>query len=397
MGRIQRRRAKRKKLIYKYSIIAGLVFLVMFAGYKIVNYTMDSKVDSKNNYTNIPGTVEEKPKEDIVEVEPITPEPEVKKAEIVITSTGDSLLGSDQTYGYNQSLPHVLEKNNNDLSYFYSNVSHIFKADDITTTNLETPLTKANAKAEKQFAFKGNPEYAKALGLGGIEAVNLSNNHMYDYFQKGFDDTIVALKAAESGYFGEGNTWIKEVKGVKVGFLGYLGYYYDKAFLGKVKKDIQDMKTKSDFVVINFHWGEERMYSPNETQKYIAHYAIDQGADLIVGHHPHVIQGLENYKGKIIAYSLGNFAFGGNRNPSDKDTFILQIKLNFVDNKVENYGVKVIPASISSITTSNDYRPTPLTGAKRDELLAKINKLSFNLGFKINDEFISVLKEESIK
>jgi poly-gamma-glutamate capsule biosynthesis protein CapA/YwtB (metallophosphatase superfamily) len=394
MGDIKKRRLKKKKkmLLYRYILITVLLCLVFFASYKIKNHAIQTEANNKKEYTE---ASEEKSKENNTQVVP--PKPVETKAEVIITSTGDSTLGTDESFGYNQSLPQVLAKNNNDLSYFYSNVSHIFKADDITTTNLETTFTKATAKAEKTYRFKGDPEYAKSLGLGGIEAVNLSNNHIYDYLQKGFNDTISSLKAVDTGYFGEGNTWIKEVKGVKVGFLGYQGFYYDKAFLEKLKKEIQELKTKADFVVINFHWGEERKYSPNATQKYIAHYAIDQGADLIVGHHPHVIQGLENYKGKIIAYSLSNFAFGGNRNPSDKDTFILQVKINFINNKIENYAVKAIPASISSITSANDYRPTPLTGVKKDELLAKLNKLSFNLGFKLSDEFTNVIKEESIK
>ncbi|WP_017414065.1 CapA family protein [Clostridium tunisiense] len=410
MGRLQRRKARRKKLIYKYSLIVILICSAILIGYNMINHWGWSSMNKKEQYiepvqkketSNEEQVTENKPEETpvegIISEGEITPEPQDIKAEILITATGDSLLGMDETFGYQGRIPHVLAQNNNDLNYFYSNVSHIFKADDITITNLETPLTEATAKVEKEFRFKGKPEYAKAFALGGIETVNLSNNHIYDYYKQGFQDTIAALKAAEIGYFGEGYSFIKEVKGIKIGILGYTGYSYDKAYLAKLKKDIEELRAKVDFVIINFHWGEERVYTPNETQKYLAHYVIDKGADLIVSQHPHVIQGLESYKGKIITYSLGNFAYGGHSNPADKDTYILQVRANFINKKLEDYAVRVIPASISSKTNVNDYKPTPLTGRKKEELLAKINKLSFNLDFKVTDEFTKLNKKEDNK
>lgn len=407
MGRIQKRRAKRRrrKLIYRSFLIGVLFCLVILIGYPIKNHFMETSMNKEEQYiepaqkeeTSNELQVTEEKSEEVTPGEDTKPKPEEIKSEVVITSTGDSLLGMDETFGYEGRIPDVLAQNNNDLRYFYSNVSHIFKEDDITITNLETPLTGATEKVEKEFRFKGKPEYAKAFALGGIEAVNLSNNHIYDYYKKGFDDTISALKAANVGYFGEGNIFIKEVRGIKVGFLGYTGYNYDNSYLARLKKDIEELKTKTDFVVVNFHWGEERVYTPNETQKYLAHYAIDKGADFITSQHPHVIQGLESYKGKIITYSLGNFAYGGHSNPADKDTYILQVKVKFINKKLENYAVRAIPASISSKENVNDYRPTPLTGVKKEELLAKINKLSINLGFKITEEFTNITKKENSK
>jgi len=185
----------------------------------------------------------------------------------------------------------------------------------------------------------------------------------------------------------EGSFYITEIKGVKFGFLGYTGFSNSSSFLNKLKTDITSLKAQGCIVIINFHWGIEREYSPNETQKQIAHFAIDNGADMIIGHHPHVIQGIEQYKNKIICYSMGNFCFGGNANPSDKDTFIVQAIFNTENNKLKSYGIRVIPCSISSVSYTNDYCPTPMTGTKEENFLAKLNKLSPNAGFKISKEF----------
>lgn len=402
----RRSKRRRKNRLIKLGILSTCLVLLLsalvYTAYIILNNRSISALNKEVSVSE-PATVEKVPEEvkEVKEVEAEEPskpteEPSAPtsnapmQSEIIISSVGDNTLGTDEKFGVYGSLPDVLKKHNNDYSYFFKNVAHIFKADDITTGNLETTFTESKQKADKQFTFKGPAAYAKAFPLGGIEAVNLSNNHIYDYLQKGFDDTLKALEAENVAYFGEGHKWVTEVKGVKVGFLGYKGYWYDNNTLKGLKNDITALKQEADFVVINFHWGDENSYKPNSTQKYLAHYAIDQGADLIVGHHPHVVQGLEKYKGKIIAYSMGNFAFGGNNNPKDKDTFILQVKLNFTDNKLIGYEVKAIPCSISSVSNANDYCPTPLAGTVKDNLLKKLNDLSINLGFKLSDSFTEI-------
>lgn len=380
-----RKKRSKKKSKGKVIIFASLLTVLLlttgfYIGYRIKNNIISA--EKKNNNKIIEAV---KPTE---EVKPeVQEKPAPVSTELVITSVGDCTIGHDDKFAFAQSLPDVLGKNNNDLGYFFKNVADIFKADDITTANLETTFTTANKKAEKEFTFKAPPEYAKAFVLGNIEGVNVSNNHIYDYLQQGFNDTLKSLQAANINYFGEGNKWVIEAKGIKVGYLGYRGFSYDNAFLKKLQGDIEGLKKEADFVVVNFHWGEEGKYSPNATQKYLAHFSIDKGADLIVGHHPHVIQGLETYKGKTIAYSMGNFAFGGNKNPPDKDTFILQLKLNFTDKKLDKYAVRVIPCSISSVDYINNYSPKPLAGAKKDAMLQKLNKLSPDLGYSIKDQF----------
>ena len=110
-------------------------------------------------------------------------------------------------------------------------------------------------------------------------------------------------------------------------------------------------------------------------------------ADLVIGHHPHVIEGIEKYKNKYICYSLGNFCFGGNVNPSDKDTFIFQIKYTADSGNIIKYEVRAVPFSISSVNYINDYCPTPLTGASKNRVLKRINDYYPNNEFKITDSF----------
>ncbi|MEK6263803.1 MAG: CapA family protein, partial [Clostridium sp.] len=260
-----------------------------------------------------------KPTEKIVTIPKteIPPKVEDTNTEVLLSAVGDCTIGTDSKFAYASSLPAMVSKHNNDYSYIFKNVYSIFNADDVTIANLETTFTDSNDREDKQFNFKAPSGYAKTLTLGSIEGVNLSNNHIYDYKQKGFEDTKLALESENVNYFGEGSKWITKIKEQPFGFLGYMGWSLDQPFLDRLKADILDLKKNNSVVVINFHWGNERQYYPIPAQTELAHFAIDNGADIILGHHPHVIQGIEQYKGRIIAYSLGNFAFGGNSNPKD--------------------------------------------------------------------------------
>ena len=134
-----------------------------------------------------------------------------------------------------------------------------------------------------------------------------------------------------------------------------------------------------DLIIACCHWGEERTYYPTEYQKKIAHNCIDWGADLVIGSHPHVVQGIENYNGKMICYSLGNFCFGGNSNPGDKRTFIYQQKFTFVDGQLQDdFSARIIPCRVSSVAGYNDYQPTPVEGEEGDGILQAMREYSLN-------------------
>lgn len=300
------------------------------------------------------------------------PSEEKKEKSITISTAGDFTIGTDEAFAYSGSFVEEVDKN--DYHYFIQGIKDIFLEDDLTTVNLETTLTTSTQKAQKKFRFKGDPSYAQILQLGGIDAVNLANNHIHDYLEKGYEDTLTSLKNHQIGFFGYDHKYITTVKDIKVGALGYEGWNDTPDIRRQVENDIQSLKDQGvQIILVHYHWGVERQYVPTESQKSLARFTIDAGADLILGHHPHVIQGIEEYNGKFIVYSLGNFMFGGNRNPSDKDTFVFQQTFHFVDKELTDKKViRVIPFSISSVSDRNNYQPIPLTGAEGDRVMEKI-------------------------
>lgn len=311
-------------------------------------------------------------------------EPETKDVKVLMSFAGDCTIGTDETFGYTNSFTDMFKKQKNDCSYFFGGVKDIFQADDLTLVNLETTFTKATAKADKKFRFKGDPEYVNILKAGSIEMVNIANNHIYDYLQKGFDDTVETLKTAGIYYSGLGNVSYYDVKGITVASLGYK--IWDNPSPQKLKSDIAKACESADLVVVSFHWGIERSYYPNEAQLKLGRLSIDCGADIVIGHHPHVIQGIELYKDKYIVYSLGNFCFGGNKNPTDKDTMIFQAEFTMQENKLEACVGRIIPCSISSVKHINDYRPTVLEGEEGRRVLDRIYTYSKSLKYGIQPE-----------
>lgn len=240
---------------------------------------------------------------------------------ITVSFAGDCTIGDDEKYTWN-TFDEVYKKMN-DPEYFFQGVKSAFACDDFTFINFEGTFTEATKKAVKEYRFKGDPAYIDVLLKGSIEGVTLANNHSLDYLEKGFDDTVQTLNEAKIYYTYFDTTFIKEIKGMQIGFLGYKGWEHEKRSNDLLKKHVKEMREQGvDFIVANYHWGDQNSYSPNALQKRMAHFAIDNGVDLVIGHHPHVLQGMEIYKGKTIAYSLGNFCFGGAPNPRDKDTII---------------------------------------------------------------------------
>jgi poly-gamma-glutamate synthesis protein (capsule biosynthesis protein) len=296
---------------------------------------------------------------------------------ITISAAGDVTLGRDENFGWERTFDHELKKQNGDYGYFFRNVKGIFEADDLTIVNLETTLTTATKKADKKFRFKADPSYVEILKQGNIEAVSIANNHTLDYLEKGYEDTLETLEKAGIGYFGYEHKYITQVRDIKIGVLGYYCMKITDKQKDDIKNAIDELKSQdTDLVIIMFHWGIERDYWPNSTQKELAYYSIDNGADLVLGAHPHVIQGIEEYKGKQIVYSLANFCFGGNKNPKDKDTMIYIQRFNFKNGELISQEYEVIPCSLSSVSNRNNYQPTPLEGKEAERVMNKIKKYS---------------------
>ena len=292
--------------------------------------------------------------------------------EVTISFVGDCTLGTYKGQSGNTLFTNYFDNYGKD--YFSENVKPIFENDDITFINLEGPLTKYDQTAVKEFPIKGQPNYVDILSCSSIEVCNLANNHIYDCGQVGFEDNVNNLTNANIGYCGEGYVYRTEKNGIKVSCLGYRAFNVTEELKETICNDI--VKEKNDgvnVVCVMFHWGNEREYYSNSTQENLAHYTIDCGADIVVGGHPHVMQGIEQYNGRTIVYSLGNFSFGANKNPKDKDTFIFQqsFKLND-DNTVVYSNSSIIPCSISSQDTLNDYKPTPLDETKKQRVLDRL-------------------------
>ncbi|NLE26078.1 MAG: CapA family protein, partial [Clostridiaceae bacterium] len=175
---------------------------------------------------------------------------------------------------------------------------------------------------------------------------------------------------------------IKEIKGTKIGFLGYKGWSSEKRSNELLVKHVKEMRERGvNFIIANYHWGDMYSYKPNIQQRNMARFAVDNGVDLVIGHHPHVLQGMENYKGKNIVYSLGNFCYGGKMNPKDKDTIIFQQLITFDTTKNEIIGTecRIIPASLSSRTDINNFQPIIAVGDEAERILKKYEKLSKEL------------------
>lgn len=295
---------------------------------------------------------------------------------LTISFAGDCTLGGFKGQGGKNLFRDYYELYGND--YFFQNVRDIFERDDITYVNLEGALTPYKQVVDKKYPIKGEPEYVGALLNGSIEVVNLANNHTYDCGQAGYDSCRQLLAENGIAYCGELETCTLERNGIKTGFIGLNCWKMNKTLSQKLQTLISDLKNSGcDIVCVMFHGGIEYEYESNATTESFAHDAIDHGADIVVGAHPHVVQGIEVYQGKTICYSLGNFSFGANKNPSDKDTFIFQ-QTFFVDNDgTVSYGKSnIIPCKLSSTDTQNDYCPTPQEGAEYDRILQKLARCS---------------------
>lgn len=382
----------RQKIVYmQITLITVAIFLGLLVGAAALTKVMNNRQAQNSEKTASQEQQEEttEPKKDDSSTdntddtskdsqeETTTPEPTAESVSITVSMVGDCTLGTDVNFDQSTSFDAFYQMKN-DPGYFFQNVKDIFTADDLTVANMEGTLTTSNDRQQKTFAFKGDPSYTEILTRGGVEATNLANNHSHDYGDQSYEDTIQYLEAAGITTFGYDRTAVMDVKGIKVGLIGI---YELKDGLGRQQQvidTIQEVKDQgAQVIIVSFHWGTEKSNVPDDIQKTLAHLAVDQGADLVVGHHPHVLQGIEKYQGKNIVYSLGNFCFGGNKNPSDKDTMIFQQTFTVENGElVEDDVTNIIPCSLSSESGYNNYQPMVLEGSEKERVLQKIEEFS---------------------
>lgn len=295
---------------------------------------------------------------------------------LTVTFAGDCTLGTDINYENERSFNSRWQAEEGDATYFLRNVADLFGSDDLTVVNMEGALTEGGERADKKFAFRGKPEYAKILSSASVEAATLANNHSQDYGQTGYDDTIAALDAEGVQSFGYDRIAYMDVKGVKVALIGS---YFPEDSAENTKEMTDNIAAAraegAQLVIVYVHWGQEHECDITEGQQTAGRAAIDAGADLVVGSHPHVVQGWEVYQGRYIVYSLGNFCFGGNTNPDDKDCLIFQQTFTVTgDTVAKNDDVDFIAASVSTETDRNTYQPILAEGDEKARIEAKVQE-----------------------
>ncbi|MCZ8518068.1 MULTISPECIES: CapA family protein [Paenibacillus] len=281
----------------------------------------------------------------------------------------------------------ILKKNG--YAYPFEQVKPYLEKADLTIANLETPITTSGTAQSKEYVYRSSPLALPELKGAGVDLVNVANNHSMDYGEKGLLDTLDHLDAQGIRRVGGGKNAdeayryeLVERQGVKIAFLGFSEVLPEASWFAgadkpglaesySVKRPLESIakaRQEADLVVVLAHWGEEREERMNEKQRDLARQYIDAGADLIVASHPHVVQGFELYKGKWIAYSLGNFIFTTNTNPNTLESMILDASCS----KERSCDLSLVPIH------TEWAQPVPMEADKGKKLFEKLTRISYN-------------------
>ncbi len=322
----------------------------------------------------------------------------VQAQDIVILGSGDTMMGS-----WAESLI-----SDSGYAYPFQRLQSEISGADIFFTNLEAPFGATGAAFDKRFTFRVNPALVNVLLAGKINLVSLANNHTLDYGADCLSETINLLDKHNIKHAGAGfnlkearKPAIIEAKGKRIGFLSYSLTFPEEFWATDttagtcfpyeefVFADVKSLKQHVDFVIVSCHWGAELTEQPKPYQTKLGHRLIDSGADLILGHHPHIVQGIENYKGKYIVYSLGNFIFGS-YSESARDSFLFKLILH----ETNEATAQLIPINVYNKEV--DFRPEPLKGERYKTFFEKMIRLSSELNthsIGISSEgFLSIIK-----
>ncbi|MBQ9197311.1 MAG: CapA family protein [Clostridia bacterium] len=276
-------------------------------------------------------------------------------------SIGEAIQNKGEENGYTWMLDH------NGYDWPFSLVREYLDRDDFTFANLEVVFTERTKHVDKMYPLVGAPKYAQVLLNSGVDAVNTVNNHCFDFNVEGYRDTMSALDALHYPHFGsvyvnnktqgQDILLMVEVSGVTIGALGFT--YPQDSDLPLIGSRIRQLREAGcDLIVTALHWGKETHATPESWQYTYARNVIDLGADIVWGHHPHVLQPVQFYNGGVIMYSTGNFTFGTMSSKVDRDTGIFQTEYEKTENGLVLSQFRVIPC----VTTGKgDYRPYELT------------------------------------
>ena len=281
-------------------------------------------------------------------------------SEITMTFGGDCVLGTREEWvGTAGNFEECVELQG--MDWCFSGISGLFEQDDLTFINLECVLQNDNTghRSRKQFTFRGKTSYTQMLTGASVELVNIANNHYIDYSESGEESTRAALDAAAIPYCGYGHLFVFEKDGIKIGFGGCRETVFFDEDKSCVSRDMQALKDMGcDVIIYSCHWGQE--YSPkhNRKQETMTQAVIDSGADIIVGTHPHVVQGVEQRDGTAVLYSLGNLVFGGTHDMTTFDAMLAQATLRFDDDgSYLGVQIELLPVLTSGSPPINDFRP----------------------------------------
>lgn len=320
---------------------------------------------------------------------------------VTLSFVGSCTLGMDENDGYDGSFGEYYD--NYGAGYFFQNVKSIFEGDDLTVASLESTLTLSDTRQDRDRALRADPSYADILTQGGIDATDVANDHIYDYGNEGYVDTLANLDNAGIGRFGFDNVLTTQVSGTALPnaaiqssmveqdgiSIGLVGVWqdseqdYESMALDSVN-ELQEQKAQ--IIVVMIHWSSEDPSIPDDGQISLAHSLINAGADLIIGIQPQAMQGIECYQGKYIVYSLGSF-LSGDTAPESMDTMIFQQTFTVANGEAQSDApFEIIPCSISTDATANTYCPTPASGDDADRILDEIYALSDQLDGGIRPE-----------
>ena len=356
----------------KKIIALMTVFLFLFSGCEQVVPPVTTVPGTTGPSMNIQPTTEttdptepsSQPTDPTEPTQPDEPLPQIQPvASYTLSFAGDCTLGDN--YDAQDIFGTYTKVVKDQYAFPFANVKHIFENDDYTLVNLECALTESDPTEEEmeelkdhRFRFRGPAEYTQILIEGDVEFASCANNHSRDYGMQGLYDTWDALEEAELDYASFGKTCVVTTEsGLTIGI--FTGFFWMTHAIAE--SYVKNLKAQgAEIIILSIHWGDEGVYRPNESQVQMARGAIDAGVDIVFGHHSHTLMPVESYNGGIIYYSLGNFTFGGNRNPPDKDTAILQQQiLRWPDGSVSLGDLTPIPCRVSSIPNWNNFQPTP--------------------------------------
>lgn len=380
-------------MIIRNLIRCFIACLLMALLMVVANYMDQGRYERKSPQTAVETTLaaaEKEPTEQMTEVvteavpeeeetvsqetEPQETAPEKQEQEnIVLTFVGDCTFGSISNLYYAQS--GFAKTVGEDYRYPFKNVISYMEEDDFTFLNLVSPLANKGDPEGERFVFRGDASFVNILTQNSVEAVSLANKHTRDYGEMGYETTCRVLEDAQIPYVeNDGNQLITLDNGMTIGLYAAMS---GNISANQVADQIGQLKQQgADVIIFAPYWGLENSYTVIEAQRKLAHRAIDAGAHIVYGTHPHVLQPIETYKDGIIYYSMGNFSFGGNAAPKDMDTALIQQEVIRQENGTYALGAHtIVPCSMSSDRKVNNYQPTPYEpgSAGYERVLKKLN------------------------